>query len=291
MPAVERMICSVNVRAGKEREYSIDPTNEPKKVYIVGGGPAGMEAARIAAQRGHQVTLFDRNERLGGKLPLVAQIPYKEEIKKITEYLSKQLEKSSVRIELGKEVNAEFIIKSEVDAVIIATGAEHVIPEILGIKEGNVITAINAMADSGIKEAEEVVIVGGNAIGCDTAICLAKIGKKVTILEMQEKLATGIGPAMRWVTLQRARELGVVTKVMTKVKEITKDGVLAETQDRSLRFFEADAVVLATGMKPSDTLVKELKNKVASLYAIGDCVEPRQIHEAILEGLCVAREI
>lgn len=283
------VVCSVNARAGREAEYSIEPTKEPKKVFVIGGGPAGMEAARVAAIRGHNVTLADSKDQLGGQLLVAILPPHKEELNNLTKYLAGQMDKLGVNVKLGEEVTSKTVEEAKPDVVILATGAEPLIPDIPGVKGKNVATAIDVLTGRR-KVGENVIVIGGGWIGCETAEFLAEKGKKVTILEMLGRLGTGIGPTMRWVTMGRLRSLGVRMERNTKAEEITGSGVKVR-RDGGTEFFEGDSVVLAIGMKSNQKLAEKLKGKVANLHVIGDSSKPATIDEAIKSGLQIARVI
>ena len=281
--------CSVNARAGREGEYIIEPATKTKKVFIIGGGPAGMEAARIAAQRGHHVTLCEKSDRLGGQLLMAGVPPNKDAINKLTRYLTNQMVNSQVEVKLGHEVSLKSIEEKKPDVVIMATGAVPIIPEIPGVEGSNVVAAFDVLA--GYKEVgEKVVIVGGGMVGCETAELLAERGKKVTIVEMLKRVGNDIGPATRRGTLMRLEKNRVRIETNVKVEAITDKGVRG-IRDGSSEFFEGDSIVLAIGTRPDKELAKELEGKVTELHLIGDCVEPHQIMEAIKDGFHIAREI
>ena len=283
------VVCSVNARAGREAAYSIEPAKEPKKVFVVGGGPAGMEAARVAAMRGHEVTLADNREQLGGQLLVAILPPHKEELGNLTRYLAGQMDRLGVNVKLGDEVTGRTVEEAKPDVVIIATGAIPIVPDIPGAKGKNVATAIDVLI--GHQEVgENVVIVGGGMVGCETAEFLAEKGKKVTILEMLGRIGADIGRTTRWVTMGRLRSLGVRMERNAKVEEITESGVMV-SRDGGTEFFAADNVVLAVGMESNRQLARQLEGKVKALHVIGDSGEPGKVTEAIESALRVAREI
>lgn len=282
--------CSVNASVTREPEYEIKPAEKPKRVFVVGGGPAGMEAARIAATRGHEVTLFEKEDKLGGQLLAAGMTPYKDEILKFTGYLTGQLEKTRVKVELGVEATPELIEKGKPDAVVIATGASPIVPaDIPGVKGRNVVSALDII--TGAKEAgQRVVIIGGGLVGCETAELLAEKGKKVTILEMLDEIGSDVGVSSKQAMIDRLQNAGIEMITRTRAQEITRRGVRA-IQNNSPQIFEADMVVLAVGFTPNTGLTQKLTGKVATVYSIGDCVEPRKIVDAISDGARVGREI
>lgn len=282
------MVCSVNPRVGREAEFAIKRASPPKKVFVIGGGVAGMEAARVAALRGHQVTLFEKADRLGGHLLEAAIPPFKSEIKALNDYLVAQVQKGGVDLKLGKEVSPRDIVEKAPDAVIVATGSEPLIPPIPGVEKSIVATALDVL--SGRRSVgDRVIVVGGGMVGLETAEFLAQQGKKVTILEMLERLGSDIERVTRWVVVGRIHRAGVKAETKTKVVEITDTGVKA-SRDGVSTTFEADSVVLAVGFKPNAGLAEALRGKVPAVYSVGDCVEPRKIAQAIEDGFKAALE-
>ena len=274
--------CSVNPRAGHEREYTIRPADKRKNILVVGSGPAGMEAAIVASQRGHSVTLLEQGGELGGQLILATTPPHKDRVAKFKEYLITQIKKNSVKVELNAKVTPELVGERKPDLVIIAQGATPIIPEIPGAKGENVITVSDAL--TGAKEVgEKVVVAGGGMIGCETADFLAQRGKKVTLVEMLKSVARDVPALNRWHLIQRLREAGIRIETNVKIEEITDKGVKG-IRDGSSEFYEADTVVLSVGMRIIGELANSLRGKVKELYCIGDCVEPRQIRQAMDEG-------
>jgi NADPH-dependent 2,4-dienoyl-CoA reductase/sulfur reductase-like enzyme len=282
--------CSVNASVTKESEYQIKAAEKSKKVIVVGGGPAGMEAARVAAQRGHKVTLYEKKDKLGGQLPIASMAPYKDEIANFTRYLTNQLDKTGVKVKLGTEATAGLIKRGKPDAVIIAAGATPIVPgDIPGVGGKNVIGALDVL--SGAKETgQRVIVIGGGMVGCETAELLARKGRRVTILEMLDEVGSDIGVSTRQTVLYRLKNAGIEMVTKARAEEITDRGVRA-TQNNAVRLFEADTVVLAVGFTPNTGLAQKLAGKVSALCSIGDCVEPRKIVDAIGDGARVGREV
>jgi len=285
----ENIACSVNAALGMEEEYAIRKAKVSKRILVVGGGPAGLEAARVSALRGHSVVLYEKSDRLGGQLNLAVIPPHKEEMKSVATYLESQIHRLGVKVILGEEVTPLLVEKINPDVVFVAAGSLPNIPDIPGVGGKNVVTANDALAGrASIKE--KVVVVGGGMIGAETAEFLAEKGKKVTVLEMLGRIGIDMVPMVISLLYPRLRRLGVVMITNAKVEEITHDGVVYE-KGGERQTVEADSVVLAVGSKPSVSLMNVLKGKVSELYAIGNAKKPCNMLEAIHEGSRLAREV
>ena len=283
--------CSVNAASGSEAEWTIVPAPKPKKLVVVGGGPAGMEAARVAALRGHNVTLYERQSELGGQLILAALPPHKRELALLNRYLARQLEESAVQVKLGVEATPELLEKDKPDAVILAAGSTPQIPEIPGVTKDKVVTAMDVLSGR-VDVGERVVIIGGELVGCETADFLSQRSKKVTVVRRGPEMASKMFPINRQALLARLKEKGIA--LVTGIKEyeaITDDGlVIIDGQGKRLTL-EADTIVLAAGAITNDQLAKAIEGKVGEIHLAGDCVQPGRILDAIHDGACLGREI
>lgn len=283
--------CTINPEMGREDEYKIVPAAKPKKVLVAGGGPAGMEAARVAALRGHQVTLYEKCDRLGGHLIDASAPPFKNDIKSLLDWLTTQVKKAGVKVKLKKAVTLKTVEELKPEVVIAATGSTPEIPDVPGVKQGFVTTAVDVMLGKA-KVGKEVIVVGGHGIGCETALYLAQMGKRVTIVHRREAIATDIMLLNMISLIQMLAANNVRWFTDMDLKEITAGGIIAfDKKERREQTFKADTVVLALGMLSDNKLYKELDGKVPELYAVGDMVEPRRILNAIHEGSHIAREI
>ncbi|MFC1929754.1 FAD-dependent oxidoreductase, partial [Chloroflexota bacterium] len=283
--------CTVNPALGREREKEyriIWPAPKRKKVLVVGGGPAGMRSATIASLKGHEVTLYEKADRLGGNLWAASAPPFKASIRPLINWLIRETTKAGVRIETGKEATLELIQRNNPDLVVVATGSTPVIPTIQRANAKNVFTAID-VETSKASVGNSVVIVGGGSSGLDTALHLTQMGKKVTILEMLPDIAMDARRITRMALLRLLRENEVNWFTQMKLDEIRTTGVVAVDRGGRRQVFSADSVVLATGMKANDELFKALEGKIAEVYKIGDAREPRRIIDAIHEGEIIAR--
>jgi len=286
----KRLSCTVNPAVGNEREFRITPAEKPRSVLIVGGGVAGLEAARVAALRGHKVTLYEKSSELGGHL-IPGSVPeFKQDLKRLRDYLVTQIRKLGVKVELGKEVTPGLIEKMKPKVVIVATGSTPIIPDIPGVEKDKVVTAVDLLL--GKKDVgEDVIVVGGGLVGCETAAYLAKKGKRVTTLEMLEDIAVDLFHANREHLLRMLNEGHVNVLTRTNLMEITDEGVIVMDKQWKKKMIKADTVVLALGLRSERKLLIDLEGKVPELHALGDCVEPRKILHAIWEAFRIVRQI
>lgn len=281
--------CVVNPVIGRELEHKFaQPSTSKKKVLIVGGGPAGMQAAITAADRGHMVTLCEKNSRLGGTLLHAEREYFKEDLTKLTEVLIRRVQKRPIKVMLGKAVTTELISESSPDVLIAAVGAEPIIPSIPGVRGKNVIVAARDYDED--KVGDKVVVIGGGLLGCEKGLHHAHQGKNVTILEMLEKAAP-TAPYLHWLALMKELEKTVKLETGVKCTKITEEGVYAVNQKDEEQFYEADTVLLATGLKPRTELVESLRFSAPDFSVIGDCLEPATVLEAIHMGYFSALDV
>ncbi len=300
VPLVKRpTTCTMNPAVGREKEMTIVPTDSPKQVVVVGGGPAGLEASRVAALRGHKVTLFERENTLGGQINLACVPPFKQEFINSIKYFSRQAEKAGVDLEIGKEATPEVIENLNPDAVILATGAIPNIPaDIPGINGEQVVTAWDVLSGRATLKAGNVVILGGGSVGCETADFLAETGDNlmvgktsVTVVEMMSRVAMDMAIQTRHLLMQRLAARGVKLLTSTKVLEILNDGVKVVQDGREEKICGMDQIVLALGAKPIEDLSEKLKGKLPEVYVIGDAKKPRSLVDATAEGAEIGRII
>ncbi len=281
--------CTVNPQAGAEKELALLPARKKKKVLIIGGGPAGMEAARVAAIRGHEVILWEKSPNLGGNLVPASAPAFKADMRTYLEYQIKQLHKLGIRIETGREASLESVKKASPDAVVLAAGARPIFPDIPGIRGGNVITAIDLLEGRG-KSGKTAIVLGGGLAACETALHLAQKGSKVTIVKRTEALLENMYEANRDHLLLMLSQEHVNIIKGVQIEEVTAQGVTISKLGEKQRL-EADTVVLSLGLEPRKELVVALQDKVPELHIAGDCAEPRRLINAIWEGFHAGRAL
>ncbi len=289
-PEVVGIRCQVNAALGREEESKIVPAEKPRKVLVVGGGPAGMETARVATLRGHRVTLWEKESGLGGQLISAAIPPHKDRIATLTKYLQTQMKKLDVKVELNKEATAAMIEEFKPEVVILATGIIPLTPEIPGMDKAHVVQAGDVM-EGKVEVGDRVVVIGGEMVGCETAEFLVEKGKKVTVTRRSPEMALGVGRSLRAFFLGRLSEKGVTLLPEIKYNEVTSEGLVVTTREGEKKTIEADTIVLAAGSIPDQKLYQDIKDRVAEVHCIGDCVAPRKIREAITEGYRIGLEI
>ena len=286
-----RLRCSVNALAGREAELKIKPARKAKRVMVVGGGPGGMEAAGVAARRGHKVTLYERQSQLGGQLIPASIPPYKHELAHLKQYLIHQLEKSGVRARLGVEVTPELVEQERPDAFISAIGPISLLPEIPGVERNKVATDLEVLSGK-VEVGDRVVVIGGELSGCETADYLSEHGKNVTVVRRGPEMATGLFVGARQPLLNRLEEKGVTLMPGIKeYQEITEEGLHILDSEGEHRLLSADSIVLATGATANDRLANAIRGIVSEIHLVGDCAEPGRILDAIRDGSSAGREI
>jgi len=283
--------CSINAEAGRERQMRIHPASRPKHVCVIGGGPAGMEAARVLAARRHRVTLLEKEKELGGLLRYAAIPRFKDELKSFLQYLRTQVKKAGVEIRLDCRATPEMVQELKPDAVILAAGSTMQVPEIPGTHRPFVGTAVDLLSGE-FKPGPKVLVVGGAAMGCEVAAHLVSSGKSVTLVEMLDDLAVDLLEYRARVTLlQLLKKGGVEIFSGWRLQKIDEGRALLMSHDWREKELAVDSVILAMGLSSNRELLTPLKATCNEVYPIGDCVEPRKIYQAVHEGAFAGRAI
>lgn len=282
--------CAVNAEVGRERKMRLQPASKPKKVCVIGGGPAGLEASRVLAWRNHQVTLIERENELGGLLRLASVPDFKAELRNFRQYLQKQIQKMKIEVLLNCRATIDLIKDLNPEAIVLATGSTMAIPDIPGSNNPWVGTAVEFLSGK-YQPGEKVLVAGGAAMGCEVAAHLASLGKKVILIEMLPHLAHDLELRSRVALLQLLREGKVETLTGWRLAGIEKGGVWLQAPNWQEKRLQVDSVILALGLTPNQELLNPLQEKFSAVYIIGDCREPRKIYQAIHEGAFVGRTI
>ena len=311
--------CLCNPVAGHERDRMLKKSASAKKVLVIGGGAAGMNAAIAAADRGHDVSLHEKQNRLGGQLHLAGAPPGRQEFVELARDLENQLKCRSIKVHMESEVNEKIIGDEKPDHVIVATGARPMTPPIPGVEMAHVVQAWDVLAGK-VYTGRRVVVVGGGAVGVETALFLAEKGtlpgdtlkflmvnraedpetlyelaikgtKKVTLIEMIEKIGKDFGKTTRWGMLQDVARFGIESRVATTAAQITAGGILVETGDGQKEEIPADTVVISAGAQPDNTLAEMVKQMNIECSVVGDAGNIGQAFDAIHQGFKAGAEI
>ncbi len=281
--------CAVNAQAGRERDTRMDLSPNPKKVLIAGGGPGGLEAARVLALRGHRVSLHERNQELGGQVNLAVIPPHKEELRNLLDYWVPQVKKLNVQVHLQSEVNRGTIERENPEVTILATGASPIIQEIPGL-DGEMILTPQDVLQEKRSVGEKILIAGGGMVGCEVAEYLASKGKQVSIVEILPEIALGMETHTRTLLLRRLSQLQVKLFIECQIVSVQGRKVTLHKKGEAIQL-EVDRIVMALGAKPNNSLEPFLRSSGRVFHTIGDCVQAREIAAAIHEGFRVAMEI
>ncbi|MGO9769029.1 MAG: FAD-dependent oxidoreductase [Roseiarcus sp.] len=288
--------CQVNATWGKERDYEVTPAVKKKKVVVVGGGPAGMEAARVAATRGHEVTLYEKSRELGGRMQLASLLKGSEveDLPGLVSYFRTQLAKLGVEVKLGAEVSAATVVEANPDAVVLATGGIPAIPAIPGIDRPNVLPIWSLAHDATAFLApfgKRVVVMGGLVEGSEAARLLTKHGRQVIIAEPSQQIGTGIPDFNRIRLLSWFEKHGVTLRTGIRYEEINDEGLIVSSKEGKKETLSADTILVATPLAQHAGLAMNLQGKAPEVHVIGDAKGPALIVDAIEAGWSLARSI
>jgi 2,4-dienoyl-CoA reductase-like NADH-dependent reductase (Old Yellow Enzyme family)/thioredoxin reductase len=282
--------CAVNAEVGRERTLRIHSASKPKQVVVIGGGPAGMEAARVLALRRHKVTLIEKENELGGLLRYASVPDFKEELRGFLEYLKTQVIKTGVEVLRGRRATLDLVKELHPDAVVLAAGSTMPVPEIPGAQNPFAANALDLLSGK-FQPGDRVVVAGGAAMGCEIAAHLASLGKKVAVVEMMGGLALDLENRSRVALLHLLKERRVSTFLNWRLERIEEGRVVLSDPKGNAKEVGTDSVILALGLRPNQDLVEPLRKNFVEVHAIGDCLEPRKIYQAVHEGAFAGRTI
>jgi mycofactocin system FadH/OYE family oxidoreductase 2 len=288
----EPLSCTFNPEAGREREFAILPASNKKRVMVIGGGAAGLETARVAALRGHYVSLYEKDKKLGGQVNIAAKAPGREDFAEVTRYYTHQMKLMGVEVHLNTEVTVEMVEEKNPDAVVVATGSQSFIPPFPGSDMANIVDVRDVLEEK-VEVGENVVLVAGehHMQGLSTADFLAEKGKKLEILTDAIYAGAQVDSSTIEVIYMRLLSNGVIITPLTRVREIHGNTVIVfnvlTNNERIIK--DVNTVVVSMGGRSDDTIYRSLRGKVKELYAVGHCLSPRRLHDSILDGARVGR--
>jgi 2,4-dienoyl-CoA reductase-like NADH-dependent reductase (Old Yellow Enzyme family)/thioredoxin reductase len=273
------MWCSVNPALGREKLFRYTPAGRRKKVIVIGGGLAGMEAARVAESRGHDVTLVENTGRLGGHLVTASSSPFKQPIKEFLAWEVSQIKKGRVKVRMNTEATPGFIKKAKPDAIIVAVGSQWNEP--FKSKNRSVVSGEDVLSGK-CEPGDKVVVIGGGTVGCETALDMAQVHKKkVTVVELLNQVMAGMELLNMIVLTEKLMTAGVEIRTGLTAKEINDQSVICEDTLGNRHEIAADTVVVCMGLKSRKDVADSFKGLAQEVYRIGDCIEARKISNAI----------
>jgi len=285
--------CAVNPAAMRETRFALRPCVQPKKVIVVGGGAAGMEAARTAAMRGHKVSLYEKNSELGGNLIPGGSHSFKKEVRELNAWYRNELNALPVEIHTGEAVSAEQLRNMEADVIILAVGSVPVTPDVPGIDDEKVLGCMDAFAHPE-KVGQRVAVIGGGLVGCEMALEYAQAGKEVTVVEVLPKILSAGGipsPIPNGQMIPDLFERHHVTVLEAHRLTAVKDGRAILENDGHEKALDVDSILIAVGFRPAQSMAQQLQGCGAAVYEIGDGQSVSTILHAVWDGYEVGNNI
>jgi 2,4-dienoyl-CoA reductase-like NADH-dependent reductase (Old Yellow Enzyme family)/thioredoxin reductase len=285
-----RIECLVNPMLGREKEMAFIPTDNPKKVMVIGGGPGGLNVAWVAAKRGHSVHVYEKRSELGGQL-IPGSIPgHKAELRSLIRFQKKQAELFGVQCHLNHEVRVEDIQTIQPDVVVLATGSLPALPSVEGI-DNDIVLTYEDVLNEGSPAYKNVVVIGGGPTGLELALHLAEYDCATTVVEMLPKIGSGLEAMTKKIILNLLKKHNVTILTDTRLLKIEENGVVIANKDHQEQFIKTEKVVIAIGTRPDTRLYDKIKSLGYTIFQVGDCLEPRNAKEAIYESALLGRRI
>jgi 2,4-dienoyl-CoA reductase-like NADH-dependent reductase (Old Yellow Enzyme family)/thioredoxin reductase len=285
-----RVECLVNPALGREKEMAFHPAETSRKIMVIGGGPGGLNVAWVAARRGHEVHLFEKEPVLGGQLVFGSVTGYKKELLNLIRFQKRQIEKFGVNCHLNHEVTVDSVKAEDPDVVILATGSLPFLPAVEGIDNANVCTFIEVLNED-LPVKGKTVVIGGGPTGCELALHLSENGCPVTIVEMLPKIGERLETMTRKLLIKKLKENHVHIMTESKLSRIEDNGVVVVGKDGGEMFLDAERVVICIGNQPDNRLYNQIKSLGYEIHQIGDCLEPRSAKAAIYESAVLGRAL
>lgn len=285
------LMCTVNPNIGKEQKIANMPKTTPKKVLVIGGGPAGLSAADIATKRGHKVTIWEKESELGGNFRFATLPPFKEPMRRLLQYLKNQVAQNGIDIQMEKEATVESVKEFNPDAVIVAVGSKEVLFDLPGLKDAGVLEIKEAFKEvDNLKK--NIVIIGAGPEGCELADFLSSAGKNVTLLEMKRILGMGLVAHPRYHIVERLKKANVKFIISTKVIEVGKGFLVVKKRRGEPEKLEGfDHIVMSTINQPNKELADSINEFIKDVHVVGDAVAGRTALEAIEDGTDAALKL
>lgn len=280
--------CAINPNMF-ETESEIAISETPKKILIAGAGPGGLYAAKLAKLRGHEVTLIEKSDKIGGSLNLASIAPGKKEISILVDYYNNKIKELDIDLRLNTDISMEIIEEIQPDVVLLATGTIPIIPPIKGLDTIEYKTYINIL-DKNPPLGKKILILGGGMVGIEAAELLAK-DKEITIIEQMSKIGLNVITVVANITIPEIRgNKNIKILIDTKIEEIIENKAICNQKNKTIEI-EFDDLVVAAGATPNKTILNEIKEKGIEVKEIGDCKKPRKIVDAVKEAYKIVMEL